>query len=328
MTISVSGPITAPGRAQPLGGTWRLLDALTARRKLQLVLGVIWLIDAALQYQPYMFGRDFVTQTLEPAAQGTPWIVEHPSMWAAHFMIHHITLYNSFFATIQLVIALAIFYRPTLKFGLGLSVVWSVAVWWLGEGIGGVTAGATALMGAPGAVIVYAFLALLLWPSDREPEPGMSVAECGPLGRIVPKAGWAVMWISFAYLGLEAVNRSPSALYEMVDGMGSGESGWIKALDRGLAAPLAHHGTEWSIVLAVLFVLVGVAVFVPKATRSGLAVAVLLGIIIWLAEDFGQIFTGSATDVNSGPLLILFALALWPLGQSPGRETLTASSHR
>jgi hypothetical protein len=41
------------------------------RRRLQLTLGVLWLLDAALQYQPYMFSRAFATQTLAPTAQET-----------------------------------------------------------------------------------------------------------------------------------------------------------------------------------------------------------------------------------------------------------------
>ena len=53
------------------------------RRRLQLTLGVLWLVDAALQYQPYMFSRAFATQTLAPTAQGDPAPVARPIAWAA-----------------------------------------------------------------------------------------------------------------------------------------------------------------------------------------------------------------------------------------------------
>ncbi|HEY1734549.1 MAG TPA: hypothetical protein VGG23_08890, partial [Acidimicrobiales bacterium] len=277
--------------------------------------GFIWLIDAALQYQPYMFSKDFVTQALEPAAVGTPWIVEHPSLWAAHLMIHHIAFYNAVFASIQLVIALAIFWRPTVRVGLAASVGWALAVWWLGEGIGGITVGVSAVMGAPGAAVVYALIALLVWPgrgTDSQPADGRCVAESGLLGPLVAKGAWSVMWLGFAALGLEAVNRSPSALHGMVDGMSDGEPGWIKVMDRALAAPLAHHGTEWSVGLAVLYVLIAAAVWVPGLIKPALVAAVAVAAVIWLAEDFGGIATGSGTDVNSGPLLALLAATLWP----------------
>jgi len=304
------------GPSGALAVVWRVVQCATTRRRLQVALGLIWLVDAALQYQPYMFGKNFVTQILEAAASGTPWIVQHPASWAAHFILHHVTLYNAFFATIQLLIAVTILYRPLCKVGLAASVVWSAGVWWLGEGIGGVTVGATALAGAPGAAIIYGFLALLLWPrgSHHNQLPARrSAGESGPLGSLVPRAGWASMWLGFAYLGLETTNRSPSALYKVVTGMSAGEPNWVGALDRGLAAPLAHHGTEWSVGLAVIYVIVAISVFIPKAVRPGLTLAIALASVIWLVENFGGLFTGSATDVNSAPLLALFAVALWPV---------------
>ncbi|MHB1548762.1 MAG: hypothetical protein ACYCX8_08505, partial [Acidimicrobiales bacterium] len=37
---------------------------LLTQRRLQVVLGLIWLLDAGLQFQPYMFSRGFVTNFL------------------------------------------------------------------------------------------------------------------------------------------------------------------------------------------------------------------------------------------------------------------------
>jgi hypothetical protein len=298
-------------------GIRRALATVTtapARRRLRLTLAFIWLVDAALQYQPYMFTRAFVTQTIEPAAAGTPGWVEHPSLWAAHFMIHHIALYNTGFATIQLLIAVALVWRPTVRIGLAVSIVWALAIWWLAEGIGGITVGASAVVGAPGAVVLYAVIAVFVWPRSGEDEtlPAAttaavegSVATSSPVGRVVANAAWSALWIGLALLGLERDNRSPSALASTVSGGASGEPGWIQTIDRGLATPLAHHGTEWSIGLAILFGLIALAVLV--------AAAVVVAAAIWLAEDFGGILTGSGTDVNSGPLLALMALAYWPV---------------
>jgi hypothetical protein len=309
------GNVTSATAPRPIDWAW--LRSTSYRRKLQLVLGLIWLIDAALQYQPYMFGRAFVTQTLEPAASGTPYLVERPSLWAAHFMIHHVAVYNSLFATIQLVIALALLYRPLVKLGLAVSIVWALAVWWLGEGIGGITVGVSPVMGAPGAAVLYALIALLVWPR-RQRSGALSVAESGPLGSFVPKVLWAAMWLGFVLLTLEAVNRAPSALHDMITGMSAGEPAWIHTLNRALVAPLAHHGTEASIILAVLFAFVGLGIFVPGAVRPALITAIVLAVASWLAEDFGGVFTGSDTDVNSGPLLVLLAACFWPVKHRQG----------
>jgi len=38
----------------------------------------------------------------------------------------------------------------------------------------------------------------------------------------------------------------------------------------------------------------------------------VLAVGIWVVgENFGQVFSGSATDPNSGPLLALLAVAFW-----------------
>jgi hypothetical protein len=43
-----------------------------AERKLQIALGLIWLIDGALQLQPFMFGRAFVTRIIAPNETAQP----------------------------------------------------------------------------------------------------------------------------------------------------------------------------------------------------------------------------------------------------------------
>lgn len=294
------------------------VDTLLVRRRraLQIVLGIIWLIDAGLQYQPYMFTRDFVTQTIAPAAAGTPWFVDRPAMWAARIMLPHIAVDNALFATIQLLIAVALFYRPLVRVGLAVSVVWALGIWYLAEGIGGITHAAPAIAGAPGAAVLYALIALLVWPrrhTSRRADGDLSVARAGALGRILPSLLWVVLWCGLAALGLQAANRTPAALHDTVTGLSDGEPHWIQTMNRALAAPLAGRGLTWSIALSVAFVLIAAGVLIRPTIRAALVLAAVLGVAIWLAEDFGGVLTGSATDVNSGPLLILLAAAFWPV---------------
>ena len=95
------------------------------RRRLQLTLGVLWLLDAALQYQPYMFSRAFATQTLAPTAQGNPAPVARSITWSAGLIDDHVVVANAVFATVQLLLALGLFWRRTVKAALVGSVVWS-----------------------------------------------------------------------------------------------------------------------------------------------------------------------------------------------------------
>ena len=155
-----SPPAQAPA-AQAAAGE------LDPRRKLQLALAVLWLLDGILQYQPSMFTKAF-PQMLGSTAHGNPAVVAAPITWSAGFIGHHLAVANGLFATVQVALGLGIAWRPTVRLALAASVAWSLGVWWLGEGLGGVLAGtASPAGGAPGAVILYAVLAVLLWPADQ-----------------------------------------------------------------------------------------------------------------------------------------------------------------
>lgn len=288
------------------------------RRHLQLALGVIWLIDAGLQFQPYMFTKSFVVSTLEPTALGNPSIVAQPMLWADRFMLHDVAVWNSLFACIQLLIAIGLFRRRSVRLALAASVVWSLGVWWIGEGLGGVLSGATPVTGAPGAVILYALVAVLLYPPkvarhSTGHTSSVSVGRRSPLGGLAPNVLWAVLWGSFAYLLLLPANRAPHGLHNAVAAMASGEPGWIRSLDTGLASALGQHGTQTSAVLAVLCVFVALGIFFPALVRPVVVLAITVSLAFWVAEDFGGILTSQGTDVNSGPALVLLAMAYWPV---------------
>jgi hypothetical protein len=146
-------------------GQWTLADI---RRRLQLALAALWLLDAVLQFQAVMFSRGFA-RMLAANSAGNPAIVAGPISWAARFIGDHGTAANATFAMIQLLIALCIAWRPAVRLGLAASVAWAIGVWWIGEGLGGVVSGTgSPVNGAPGPVIIYALLAVLLWPARRK----------------------------------------------------------------------------------------------------------------------------------------------------------------
>lgn len=289
------------------------------RRLLQVALGLVWLLDAALQYQPYMFTSDFPMDVIGKTAQDNPGWVAQPVTWAAHLMAHHIVVSNGLFATIQLAIAVGLLYRRTARLALASSVVWALLLWWLGEGLGGVLAGPVSpLAGAPGAAVLYVVVAALVWPRKAAVQPGQSVATASPLGNVGARLGWLALWGSLAFEALRPAVRSPSALHDLVVGGADGEPAWVRAIDNGVGGVLAHHGTAASLVLAVLFAVVAVGVILPRLLRPVLLLAVLLSALIWVVgEDFGAIATGQGTDPNTGPLLALLAATFWPRTGSP-----------
>ena len=325
--LAVGDPIARPAAAHE-----RVTVTLDPRRALQLALGALWLLDGMLQFQPSMFGRGF-PQMLAGSAHGNPAVVARPITWSAGIIGHHVVALNSLFAVIQLLLGLGIAWRPAVKFALAGSVVWSLAVWWLGEGLGGVLAGTASLVnGAPGAVLLYALLAILLWPADRHPAtrapadrhpavgtraarvPAVPFTAARAVGRPVAQVSWLVVWLGLAALALLPASR---AIGRTVADTTPGEPAWLAGIDAHLASALTRNGLLASVALAVVLVVVAASPFLPRpAARAIIVLAVGLAAAVWLAQGLGGILTGSATDPDTGPLLALLALAFWPLASS------------
>jgi len=291
-----------------------------ARRVLQLILAATWLLDGLLQYQSSMYSTMF-GEMIGDSATGNPGVIASPISWNAALVEHHLVLLNTVFATIQLLLGLGIAYRPTVRVALAASIAWSLGVWWFGEGLGGVlSGGASPVNGAPGAVILYALLAVLLWPADR---PGVTApfVAARAVGAPVARLLWLVLLGSLAYFALTPANRAPQALHDMIVSMTGGEPGWVTALENHAAAVLDHQGLTASIVLAATLIVIAAGVFLPPPlARSAVILALVMAAFIWVfGEAFGQLLTGGATDPNSAPLLALLALAYWP--------PATAASH-
>ena len=306
---------TAPPEAASIPRT-----AVDGRRALQLGLAAVWLLDGVLQYQSWMFTKAF-GQLLAGAASGNPAVIARPITWDAHLVEHYPVLLNAVFATIQLLLGLGIAWRPTVRVALGASIAWSLAVWWLGEGLGGVLATPdSAVAGGPGAVILYALLAVLLWPASRPSPSTPPFVAARAVGAPVARALWLVLWGSMAVLQLLPVNRAPQATHDDITAMAAGEPRWLAALVNGTGSLTAHRGLAFSIGLAVVFGLLAVGVYLPApAVRVTVAAAVAAGLLIWIpGQAFGGILAGGMTDPNSGPLLVLIALAYWRPRQAPG----------
>jgi hypothetical protein len=68
-------------------GRWRDLLAVG--------LGGLWLLDGALQFQPYMYSRAFPAM-LALTAQGSPFWIVGPATWSAGLLGGHLTVLNTF----------------------------------------------------------------------------------------------------------------------------------------------------------------------------------------------------------------------------------------
>ena len=156
------------------------------QRTFQLVLATVWLLDAVLQLQPFMFtrGPNGFSGMLNGLASGNPGWIAHTITWNGSIVYHEPILTNALFAGDPVPHRL----RDRVEAHhssppSALSIVWSLGVWWFGEGAGrDLQGGATPFGGGPGGVLFYALLAVLLWPSEGSDRPFVAARTIGVAG--------------------------------------------------------------------------------------------------------------------------------------------------
>jgi hypothetical protein len=283
------------------------------RRGIQVTLGWIWLLDGLLQFQSFMYSHDFLAEVIEPTAQGQPGFIRNPILKLAHLYGHDITLWNTLAAEIQVFIGLGLilggrWVRPALF----SSYLWAPIVWWFGEGLATLFSGTpvSPLMGAPGAVLLYLLIGLLVWPKGDN-EAGKPV-DGGLLGRFGGRIVWSLVWLEAAVLWLLHVDRTGNAIRSQITMMAEASPHWLATNLHSVAKGLGGDGVSTATVLAILSVLIAAGVW-TRARPVALSVGVLLALLYWIYGQAlgGPFWEGSATDVNTAPLLILLAATVW-----------------
>jgi len=277
-------------------------------RALQTTLGLLWVLDGALQFQSFMYSRGFVELLAGNAGTQPIWLARTIS-WAAQFIGPRLTVFNTLAALTQVAIGAGLLSRRSVKPALVLSFLWALVVWWVGEGFGELfTNAANPLTGAPGAVVLYLLIGLLAWPSQR---------PTGLLTLGAARAMWAVLWLVSAWLWLLGPNSSPGATHDAIGTAPSGAA-WLASIQHAVADAAGRNGLVIATCLALASAAIGIAVGVNWHARVFLLGAIVLNAAYWLVgQGLGGMLTGSATDPNAGPLFIVLACALWPLAGAP-----------
>lgn len=277
-----------------------------SRRGLQLALGLLWLLDGALQLQPVMFTTTFGRAIIAPAGTGQPAPVHWLVTTAATVIASRPVLFDALFASVQLLIGIGLWWRRSAEGALVASILWALGVWIFGEGFGGVFgSGASLLNGAPGAAVLYAVLGALAldidWRGRRLALSSRSVS-----------IAWVATWAGLAGLAIGLGSKAGANLAASLRASLAALPNGLRSPASLLAAEFRHAGALPGVLLAVVCALIGLASLAGDRWRLAGAVAGgLLALFAWVfAEGFGGIGTGLATDPNSGPLLVLFAVVL------------------
>lgn len=309
------------GHLRPAGRETRapaLVDAsAVAQRRLQRALGLLWLIDGALQLQPFMYSGAFVTRVLTPQARDQPRILGHAILLAAQLFARQPAAFNTAAAALQIAIGSMLLHRSRIRLGLALSLAWGLGVWCFGEGLGGLLNGtASPLGGAPGAAALYALASIVLWPAARP--PAATAASRGLLGDTGARVAWAALWLLLGALWLGPASTAPDAVARTISGAPAG-AGWLTAIQDGAGRAAAGHGLALAVILAGLCCAIAAGALLDQATRPLLVLAASIAVGCWLlGQALGGIPTGQATDPGTGPLLVLLAASLAPADRIGG----------
>jgi hypothetical protein len=289
----------------------------------QVALGLLWLIDGLLQFQPYMFGKTFITGVILPNASGQPGIIGSPITWIANLIEPHVALFNAFAATLQVLIGLGLLVRRTVKPALMASFGWAIGIWVTGEGLGMIFTGeANPATGAPGAALLYIVAGVMCWPRAHAADrPGDETSSAlGLTGERGARWAWAALWLGSAVLWL--LPDAGSSMHDAVDAAPSG-AGWLSRLLGSAASAAAGHGTLIAIVASILSATIGVAVLRGWHAKPFLVLAIVISLVYWVVgQGLGGIFTGQATDVSTAPLVIVIAAMLIASKRATERQSI------
>ncbi len=316
-------------------------------RTMQIVLGVLWILDAALQAQPAMFTRFLANTVIARNALNQPTPIASSITTVAHSVSHGVGTWNYAFVTVQLAIGIGLLVPRLVRPALIVMFGWCLGVWWFGEGFGGLLTGtATPLTGAPGAVVLYALVGMLVWPRGQTASPIREEADAGlvgpassalaqgPLGVGGALAVWSGFWFLSAGLWLLPANRAVDAASTAIRGMAVGQPGWYGHFLSAVANGLSGHGVLVAWLLALVSLVIGLGPVVTRRPIWFLVAGAALQLAFWITGmALGGILTGTATDPNIGPLVVLLAVGMLPTvasdnAVSPLRRAIRTPSFR
>lgn len=287
-----------------------------SKKLLRYTLGGLWLIDAIFQVQPQMFTTNMINSVLLPTLSSQPAPIAASLHMIIDMITQHLVFFNLLIAIVQAEIGLFLIAGVWLRATTIISIVWALIVWYGGEGMNMLLTGqASILTGAPGAVLLYPLLGLLIYPRKTSSSPN---EENSLLSREQFRWVFAGFWIFAGLLQLQPIWWQRGQIAQTIGDM-TNLGGLNSTLVDPILSPVAKLTAQLEVPLNIALVViflglgVGLALAKPRLIRPLLIVSIVLSVIIWwIAQGFGMIFTGMATDFNSGLLLVVMALECWP----------------
>ncbi len=284
-------------------------DART-RRILCVGFGVLWLVDGALQFMPFR-GYDTL-MILGMGGWGQPvWLISAVDALINFIYRHGLTeAFSLTLGIVQAGIGALVLLGPQRRLGrLGLyaSMPAAVAIWAIGEWLGGLAGfwngGITFVNGGPGAVLLYLLGAWIALPAGRVlGERTLSrlrrvTGGLWVLGALIQSAPahWAG-GLSQSFYSVQVLTR---------------QGPWVRPI-AWVVASTAAHNAAWNALFVAVMLTVGLGLLLR---RDGPALYALAGLWVlfvwWIGENFGAMPGLVTTDPNSGPAWAVLLLPLF-----------------
>lgn len=275
---------------------------------IRLVLGILWIVDGILQFQPEMpYG--FLSVVIEPSIQAINNVgVEKFLMIGYNIWLLHPFQFDALSGSLQIFIGVAyLLNRSTkaLKYISFISIIWALVIWIFCEGLGGIPeSGVSLLTGFPGSALIYIILAV----------PYISLK----LGNIKNLQKYFIYTVSAIFLIGGILQLIPGntfwtkgqLAYDIYMNINQqGENPIVYVILNHTYVYLLFRENYLNIFMFLLMIASGL--FILLHIRTGLILATVFVGLTWLLfQDMG-IYILPATDPNTGlPLLLVLVILI------------------
>ncbi len=272
---------------------------------------MFWFVDGLLKFRPGLADRGEEAYSFAMTAMGSPVPIARAILDVGRLLLQHPGLWWGL-GVVELAIGIALVMGRVTRVALAASALLAMLIWVLGEGFEGLSAGATSIVtGFPGAALLYAILAVLIWP--RSLPDDRATAARSFLGGIGARLVWALLWLGAAAVQLRP-QVGPGALDSTLFIASHEEPPVLAGMDRAALGWLSFAHEVWlSAAVGALCALLALMVALDVLPRLALGAAIALNLVFWLVgQNFGGVLSGNGTDLGTAPLFVLLALVVWP----------------
>jgi hypothetical protein len=118
------------------------------------------------------------------------------------------------------------------------------------------------------------------------------------------------LWLGAAAFQALPQNGGKALAGELTTSSGAAPA-WLAGLERSAAGWAGHHPVLLVTVLVAAEYLIGLGALARRTRVPAVALGLALTLAFWvLGQDLGQLYSGQATDPNSGPLIALMGIAV------------------